>query len=61
MQKVAGIASSADQFFRTQVSATIQIVSAMAAIVRSQTSPVDEALTYQASISPERPVPVSFM
>ena len=43
------------------VSATIQTVSAMAAMVRSQVRPVVEALTYQASIRPDRPVPVSRM
>ena len=36
---MAGIAIRADQFLRTQVSAMIQIVSAIAAIVRSQVSP----------------------
>ena len=43
------------------VSAMIQTVSAMAAMVRSQVRPVVEALTYQASIRPDRPVPVSRM
>jgi hypothetical protein len=43
------------------VSATIQTVSVTAAIVRSHVNPVVEAFTYQASISPESPVPVSRM
>ena len=59
MQKVAGIAIKASQFFRTQVSAMIQMVNAMAAMVRSHVRPVVDAFTYQASISPESPVPVS--
>ena len=61
MQKVAGIATSADQFFRTAVSAMIQMVRAIAAIVRSHVSPVVDALTYQASIRPDNPVPDSRM
>ena len=43
------------------VEAAIQTVSAVAAMVRSQVRPVVEALTYQASIRPDRPVPVSRM
>ena len=49
------------QFRRVETSATIHTVSAMAAMVRSHVRPVVEALTYQASIRPESPVPVSRM
>ena len=59
MQKVAGIAISASQFRRTATSAMIQTVRVIAAMVRSQVRPVVEAFTYQASIRPDRPVPVS--
>ena len=59
MQKVAGIAIRASQLRRTQTSANTQTVSAMAAIVRSQTSPVDPELTNQLSISPCKPNPFS--
>jgi len=58
---VAGIATSPHPSRRATLSKTTQTVSASAEIVRSHTSPVVEALTYQASISPESPVPVAVM
>ena len=74
MPKIAGIAMRFSQALRRIVSATIQTVGAMAAMVRCQvrpvveargrgpwSRPVVEALTYQASIRPDRPVPVSAM
>src|SRR6056297_3437756 len=61
MPKVAGMAMRPIKFRRVATSATIQTVRAMAAMVRSQTRPVVEALTYHASIRPESPVPVSRM
>ena len=48
MQYVAGIAISADQFLRTQVSARIQIVRAIAAMVSTITA---RSATYSASYS----------
>ena len=59
MQKVAGIATRLSIFFVLLASAKIQIVSAIAAIVKSQTNPEDAAFTCHACVIASKLQPFS--